>query len=124
MSVAAEIRTAPFYSGGPPRVHVWARFTVGAAGAVTLDTDFSDANIDLGDFASGEAELTYPGSPRALITARITPAALANDQVIYVTAQDSGAGTATLTVADDGSAEDPADGAVIVVEIIMEKRGR
>jgi len=123
MTHAAEVRKAPFQSGGRPRVHLWARFTVGAAGAVTLDATFSDPNIALGAFSTGAAALTFPIAPKGTVKATIRPAALANDQVIYVTALDATAGTATLTVADDGSAEDPADGAVIDVEIVLETRG-
>lgn len=124
MGVLGERRTAPFSSGGPPRTHIWGRFTVGAAGAVTRDDSFTDAGISLGDFTTGAAALTFPECIKGFVKAFIRPAALANDQVIYVTAEDVGAGTATLTVADDGSAEDPADGAVIYVEIIGETRAR
>lgn len=124
MGVLGERRTAPFYSGGPPRVHLWARFTVGAAGVVTADSAFSDPGISLGNFSTGAAALTFPECIQGFVKAYIRPAALANDQVIYVTAENVQAGTATLTVADDGSAEDPADGAVIYVEIIGETRAR
>lgn len=124
MAVLGELRTAPLYSGGPPRVTLLARFTVGAAGAVTLDATASDPGIDLGDFTTGAAALTYPQCAKAQIWVKLTPAALANDQVPYVTAQDSGAGTATITIGDDGSAEDPADGAVVEVMIIGDTRAR
>lgn len=123
VDVAAEWRTAPFRSAGRPRVLGWARFTVGAAGVVTLDADFSDPGITLGNFTSGAAALEFPDCPKAMIIPTIRPAALANDQVIYVTAQSDTAGTATITVGDDGSAEDPADGAVIYVAVICETRG-
>lgn len=123
MTLAVEVRKAPFQSGGRPRVHFWARFTVGAAGAVTLDSSFSDPNIALGAFSSGVADLTFPIAPKGQVIATIRPAALANDQVIYVTDLDTTAGTAELTVADDGSAEDPAEGAVIDVQIVLETRG-
>lgn len=121
-SVAAECRTAPFKSAGRPRVHMWARFTVGAAGAVTLDTAFSDPGITLGNFSSGAAALVFPGAPKAIVKAFHRPAAVGNDQHIYVSAQSDTAGTATLTVHDEGTGEDPADGAVIVVEIVAETR--
>ena len=110
-------------SAGRPRVHAWARFTVGAAGVVTLDEAFSDPGITLGTFSSGVAALSFPSCPKAIVKAFHRPAAVGNDQHIYVSAQSDTAGTATLTVHDDGSAEDPADGAVIVVEIVAETRG-
>lgn len=121
--LAGELRQVPFRSAGRPRVHMWARFTVGAAGAVTIDSSFSDVGIALGAFSSGAAALTFPAAPKAIVRVSHRPAALANDQVPYVTALDAPAGTATITIADDGSAEDPAEGAVIDVEIIAETRG-
>ena len=121
--LAGEMRQVPFRSAGRPRVHMWARFTVGAAGVVTLDETFSDPGIALGNFSTGVAALTFPQAPKAIVRVTHRPAALANDQVPYVTALDAVAGTATITIADDGSAEDPADGAVLDVEIIAETRG-
>jgi hypothetical protein len=117
------MRQVPFRSAGRPRVHMWARFTVGAAGAVTLDETFSDPGIDLGDFSSGSAALTFPQAPKAVVRVQLTPAAIGNDQVPYVFSLNAPAGTATITVSDDGSAEDPADGAVVTVEIVAETRG-
>lgn len=123
MTLAAEVRKTPFQSGGRPRVQLWARFTVGAAGVVVLDESFSDPNIALGTFTDGVAELTFPIAPKGVVFPQINPAALANDQVIYVTDLDTTDGTAELSVADDGSAETPAEGAVITVVIILETRG-
>lgn len=122
-SVAAEWRTSPFRCAGRPRVQAWARFTVGAAGVVTLDETFSDPGITLGTFASGAAALVFPACVKALIRATYRPAAVGNDSHLYVSAESATAGTATLTVHDDGTLEDPADGAVIYVEIIAETRG-
>lgn len=123
MVLAAETRKTPLQSGGRPRVHYWARFTVGTAGVVVLDEAFSDPNITLGTFSTGVAALTFPAGMKAVVTPQITPAALANDEVIYVTALDAKAGTAELTVADDGSAETPAEGAAVTVQIVVEYRG-
>lgn len=121
--LVAEMRKVPFRSAGRPRTHLWARFTVGAAGAVTLDEDFSDHGIDLGDFSSGVAALTYPQAPRGVVKVTYMPAAIANDNHVVCTAQDVTAGTATLRCHDDGSAEDPAENSVIFVEIVAETRG-
>jgi len=119
----AEMRKVPFQSAGRPRLHLWAKFTVGAAGAVTLDAAFSDHGIALAAFSSGVAALTFPAALKGLVKASYAPAAIANDSHVVVTAQDVPAGTAELTCHDDGSAEDPAEGAVIFVEIIGEPRG-
>lgn len=121
--LAAELRKVPFTSAGRPRVHMWAKFAVGAAGAVTLDESFSDPGIDLGDFSSGVAALTFPAAIKGLVRVTYMPAAVANDNHVVTTAQDVPAGTATLRCHDDGSAEDPADGSTIFVEIVAEYRG-
>lgn len=121
--IAAETRKVPFYSAGRPRVHMWAKFTVGAAGAVTLDTAFSDPGIALGAFSSGVAALTFPAAIKGIVRTTYMPAAVANDNHVVTTAQDVPAGTATLRCHDDGSAEDPADGSTIFVEIVAEYRG-
>jgi hypothetical protein len=121
--LVAEMRKTPFQSAGRPRCHLWAKFAVGAAGAVTLDTSFSDPGIALGAFSSGVAALTFPPAIKGLVRTTYMPAAIANDNHVVVTAQDVPAGTATLRCHDDGSAEDPADGSTILVEIIAEYRG-
>lgn len=121
--LAAELRKVPFQSAGRPRVHMWAKFTVGAAGAVTLDTAFSDPGIALGNFSSGVAALTFPAAIKGLVRVTYMPAAVANDNHVVTTAQDVTAGTATLRCHDDGSAEDPADGSTVFVEIVAEYRG-
>jgi len=120
-SVAAEQKARPFTSAGRARVHQWARFTVGSAGAVTLDTDFSDPGITLGNFTAGVAALSYPASPKALIRMTIQPNAVTDDNKIQVTAQSSTAGTATVKVDVGGVATSPASGAVIYAEIIGER---
>jgi hypothetical protein len=119
----AEMRKVPFQSAGRPRLHLWAKFSVGAAGAVTLDESFSDHGIALGNFSTGVAALTFPIALKGLVKVTYMPAAVANDNHVFVTAQDVTAGTATLSCHDDGSAEDPADGSTIFVEIIGEPRG-
>jgi len=63
-------------SAGRPRVHAWARFTVGAAGVVTLDEAFSDPGITLGTFSSGVAALSFPSCPKAIVKAFQRPAHL------------------------------------------------
>ncbi len=121
--LVAEMRKTPFQSAGRPRTHLMAKFTVGSAGAVTLDEAFSDHGIDLGDFSTGVAALTYPAALKGFVKVSYMPAAVANDNHVVVTAQDVTAGTATLTCHDDGSAEDPVSGSTIFVEIIAEHRG-
>jgi len=121
--LVADKRKTPFRSCGRPRAHMWAKFAVGAAGAVTVDTTFSDSGIALGDFSSGVASLTFPAAIKGLVRVTYMPAAVANDNHVVVTAQDVPAGTATLRCHDDGSAEDPADGSTIFVEIVAEDRG-
>lgn len=121
--ILAEMRKTPFRSAGRPRTHLQAKFAVGAAGAVTLDTAFSDPDIALGDFSTGVAALTFPPMTKGAVFVSYRPAAVANDNHVAVTAEDAAAGTATLSCHDDGSAEDPADGSVIVVWIIGEDRG-
>jgi len=120
-SVAAQQKARPFTSAGRARVHQWARFTVGAAGAVTLDSAFSDPGITLGAFSTGVAALAYPMAPKTLVKCHIQPAAITDDNAIQVTALDTAAGTASLTVHDNGTAENPSEGAVITVEIISER---
>lgn len=121
--IVAEMRKAPFRSCGRPRAHLWAKFAVGAAGVVTLDAVFSDTGIALGNFSSGVAALTFPGAIKGLVRVTYMPAAVANDNHVVLTAQDVPNGTATLRCHDDGSAEDPADGSTIFVEIVAEDRG-
>lgn len=121
--IAAELRKVPFRSAGRPRVHMWARFTVGGSGAVTNDTAFSDQGIALGNFSSGVAALTFPGGTRGLVRVTYMPVAVANDNHVMVTALDITAGTATLTCHDDGTPEDPTSGSVVYVEIVAETRG-
>lgn len=121
--LAAELRKTPFNSAGRPRVHMWAKFAVGAAGAVTLDETFSDVGIDLSDFSSGVASLTFPQAPKGIVRVTYMPAAVANDNHVVTTAQDVPAGTATLRCHDDGTPEDPADGSTVLVEIVAEYRG-
>lgn len=123
VTVAAEQKARPFTSAGRARVHQWARFTVGAAGAVTLDTAFSDPGITLGDFTDGVAELAYPIAPKTLVRVDLQPAAITDDSAIQLTDQDSAAGTAELTVHDNGTPENPAEGAVVIVEVISERHG-
>lgn len=118
----AELRQVPSRSLGRPRVHAWARFTVGNGGAVTLDADFSDPGFTLGNFSTGVAALTFPTAPKGIVKLTYMPAAVANDNHAVLTAVDVPAGTATITVHDDGSAEDPASGSVIFVELIGEVR--
>lgn len=120
-SVAAEQKARPFTSAGRARVQQWARFTVGAAGAVTLDTDFSDPGISLGTFSTGVAALTYPACPKALLRATLQPAAITEDLALQFTAQSSTAGTATLEAHVAGVATTPAEGDVIYVEVIGER---
>lgn len=121
--LAAELRKTPFNSAGRPRVHMWAKWAVGAAGAVTLDTAFSDPGIALSAFSSGVASLTFPQAPKGIVKVTYMPAAIANDNHVVTTAQDVPAGTATLRCHDDGSAEDPAEGSTVMVEIVAEYRG-
>lgn len=122
-SVAAEQKARPFTSAGRARVHQWARWTVDGSGGVTLDEAFSDPGITLGDFSTGVAALSYPAAPKAIIKPHVQPAAITDDNAIQVTAQDATAGTATLTVHDNGTAENPSNGAVVTVEIIAERHG-
>lgn len=110
-------------SAGRSRVHAWARFTVGAAGAVTRDTAFSDPGITLGDFTTGVAALVMPGAPKTLLRATMQPAAITDNMALQFTAQNSAAGTATLKCHVAGTATSPADGAVIYVEAISERHG-
>jgi hypothetical protein len=121
--LVASMRKTPFRSAGRPRTHLMAKFAVGAAGAVTLDATFSDDGIALSDFTTGVASLTFPAAVKGFVKVEYMPAAVANDNHVVCTAQDVPAGTATLRCHDDGSAEDPADGSTIFVEIIAEDRG-
>lgn len=121
--LVASMRKTPFRSAGRPRTHLMAKFAVGNAGAVTLDTAFSDDGIALGNFSTGVAALTFPAAVKGLVRVTYMPAAVANDNHVVLTAQDVPAGTATLSCHDDGSAEDPASGSTIFVEIIAEDRG-
>ncbi len=122
MTVAAEVRTAPFYSGGVPRVHLWGEWTItsGAAAASALN----DSDLTLGDFTDGVAAIGYPGSPRALVRVHLVPAAITNDTAVQITAKNAGAGTATVTAHDNGTAENPADGSIVIVEVVLDKRAR
>lgn len=121
VTTAAEQKARPFSSAGRARVHQWARFTVGSAGAVTLDTAFSDPGISLGNFTTGVAALSYPSCPKALIKLTIQPNAVTDDNKIQLTAQDTSAGTATVKVDVGGVATTPASGAVIYAEVIGER---
>lgn len=121
--IVAEMRKTPFRSAGRPRTHLWAKFAVGAAGAVTVDSTFSDTGIALGNFSTGVAALTFPAAIKGLVRVTYMPASVANDNHVVVTAQDVTLGTATLSCHDDGSAEDPSSGSTIFVEIVAEDRG-
>jgi hypothetical protein len=121
--LVAEMRKTPFRSAGRPRTLLWAKFAVGAAGVVTIDSTFSDPGIALGNFSTGVAALTFPSAIKGVVTVSYMPAAVANDNHVVCTAQDVPAGTATLRCHDDGSAEDPADGSTIFVVIVAEDRG-
>lgn len=120
-TTAAEQKARPYTSAGRARVHQWARFTVGAAGVVTRDSDFSDPGITLGNFTTGAAALVFPAAPKTLVKLTIQPAAVTDDDKIQVTAQNSAAGTATVKVDVAGTATSPADGAVIYAEVISER---
>lgn len=123
MAVFAEYRKTPYTSAGRPRTLAWAKFAVGSAGAVTVDATFSDPGIALSAFSTGVASLTFPLAPKGIVKVTYMPAAVANDNHVVCTAQDVPAGTATLRCHDDGTAEDPADGSTIFVEIVAEARG-
>jgi len=122
-TVAAEQKARPYTSAGRARVHQWARFTVGAAGAVTLDTAFSDPGLTLGNFTTGVAAFAFPISPKALLRATLQPAAITDNMALQFTAQSDSAGTATLKCHVAGTATSPASGAVIYVEVVSQRHG-
>jgi hypothetical protein len=122
-SVFAEYRAVPFQSVGRPRKHAWAKFAVGSAGAVTKDATFSDPGIELGNFSTGVAALTFPSAVKGIVKVTYQPNAVTDDNHVVTTAQDVTLGTATLTCHDDGTAENPSSGAVVWVEIVAEPRG-
>lgn len=105
----------PLHTCGKERVIGFAKFTIGAAGAIGASV-VDDARITGDDFGSGVCNLTYP----ACATVRFK-CGLKSDgtvQEVVITAQSATAGTAVVKTTKAGVAAEPESGAIIMIQIM------
>lgn len=105
----------PLHTCGKERVIGYAKFTIGASGAIDASV-VDDAGITGDDFASGLCNLTYP----ACSSVRFKCGLLSDGTVqeVVVTAQSASAGTAVVKTTTAGVATEPESGAIIMIQIM------